>query len=164
MSGDQYLEKCVVWTTIPMLSWICPIIGHVGIYDSSGVVYDFEGPQCVGRGHLLFGKPLQVWRLDIDDQTLDRAIANATEEFSQRNYNIITSNCHFYVASVLRNAHYPLPSSCCSNWTSGATVKIMTGLVLHGRSISLCKFAQIWIPFLILWGIIILIILLSRRI
>jgi transmembrane protein 222 len=34
---------CLVWTPIPMLTWLMPFIGHLGIATSSGVIRDFAG-------------------------------------------------------------------------------------------------------------------------
>uniref|UniRef100_A0A8C3J3J3 Transmembrane protein 222 n=1 Tax=Calidris pygmaea TaxID=425635 RepID=A0A8C3J3J3_9CHAR len=38
---------CVVWTPIPVLTWLFPIIGHMGICTSTGVIRDFAGPYFV---------------------------------------------------------------------------------------------------------------------
>lgn len=164
ISGDTRLSKCVVWTGIPMLSWICPALGHVGICDSHGVVHDFEGSGYIGTGHLLFGDPRQRCPLDIDDKILDDAIEEVSNEFSHVPFNILCSNCHFYVCSVLKRANYPLPCCCGKDWTFGATIKLVWLLIFKSRSLSFKDFIIIWLPFLILWAIIIVIILLTRHI
>uniref|UniRef100_A0A8K9Y860 Transmembrane protein 222b n=1 Tax=Oncorhynchus mykiss TaxID=8022 RepID=A0A8K9Y860_ONCMY len=38
---------CIVWTPIPVLSWLLPFIGHMGICTSSGIIRDFAGPYFV---------------------------------------------------------------------------------------------------------------------
>uniref|UniRef100_A0A3B4YE63 Transmembrane protein 222a n=1 Tax=Seriola lalandi dorsalis TaxID=1841481 RepID=A0A3B4YE63_SERLL len=38
---------CIVWTPIPILSWVLPFIGHMGICTSSGVIRDFAGSYFV---------------------------------------------------------------------------------------------------------------------
>uniref|UniRef100_A0A673JNS2 Transmembrane protein 222-like n=1 Tax=Sinocyclocheilus rhinocerous TaxID=307959 RepID=A0A673JNS2_9TELE len=38
---------CIVWTPIPVLSWLFPFIGHMGICTSTGVIRDFAGPYFV---------------------------------------------------------------------------------------------------------------------
>lgn len=45
-SGERYPQS-VVWTTLPGISALLPWVGHVGIADSRGVVYDFSGPYRV---------------------------------------------------------------------------------------------------------------------
>jgi hypothetical protein len=37
----------IVWTPIPLLTWLFPFIGHMGIADSNGVIRDFAGPYHV---------------------------------------------------------------------------------------------------------------------
>ncbi len=39
---DQY-PQCIVWSPIPMLTWMLPVSGHLGITDSTGLVSDFAG-------------------------------------------------------------------------------------------------------------------------
>jgi hypothetical protein len=155
------LRSCVVWTQIPLISWAIPAIGHVGICDSTGNLLDFQGPYTVGRNAMLFGNPRQKWDLPIPPDTLDQAIAEVTREFGEVDYNFFCSNCHFYVASCLERAGTPLPC-CCSDWRTGATVKIIWSLILKGRSISPCDFLLIWVPFLVVVGVIVLLVWVTR--
>ena len=37
----------IVWQPFPVLGWILPCIGHMGICDSEGVVHDFQGPYTI---------------------------------------------------------------------------------------------------------------------
>jgi hypothetical protein len=164
-SPKSELASCVVWTQIPLLSWLFPFIGHVGICDSNGVVYDFQGPYHVGKGKLLFGDPLEKWEVGIDSETLDRSIKEASEEFKNRIFSILCSNCHFYVATVLKNANYKQRTCCCSlfnNWTTCATIKIAFSLLIHGRSIKCSSKMCVYAGALITWGIIIVIILMVK--
>eukprot|EP01147_Barroeca_monosierra_P005487 gene5487-8913_t len=79
---------CIVWTPLPMLSWILPFIGHVGIATSSGVIYDFAGPFFVSVDSMAFGKPTKYWQLDPSripkgSSEWDVAIINGSEEYRQ---------------------------------------------------------------------------------
>lgn len=55
---------CIVWTPIPILTWLFPIIGHMGIATSSGVIRDFAGPYFVSEDNMAFGRPTKYWKLD----------------------------------------------------------------------------------------------------
>lgn len=48
--------NCIVWTPLPLISWILPFIGHTGIGDSDGVLHDFQGPYSIGVDDLAFGE------------------------------------------------------------------------------------------------------------
>lgn len=48
---------CIVWTPIPVITWVLPFVGHMGVCDSNGLIYDFAGPYFVNRGALSFGSP-----------------------------------------------------------------------------------------------------------
>ncbi|KAF8288025.1 hypothetical protein TcBrA4_0016290 [Trypanosoma cruzi] len=61
--SEEHYPFCIVWTPIPVLSWIFPFIGHVGICDSAGRIHDFEGPYHIGVDKMLFGNPVKYWNI-----------------------------------------------------------------------------------------------------
>ena len=50
-ANDRF-PNCLVWTPIPVLTWVLPFVGHLGIADSKGVTWDFAGPYHISRGDL----------------------------------------------------------------------------------------------------------------
>jgi transmembrane protein 222 len=48
--------NCIVWTPLPLISWVLPFIGHTGIGGSDGVLHDFQGPYSIGIDDLAFGE------------------------------------------------------------------------------------------------------------
>lgn len=46
---------CIVWTPIPVISWLVPFIGHLGICREDGVILDFAGPNYVSVDNFAFG-------------------------------------------------------------------------------------------------------------
>jgi hypothetical protein len=149
MDDNLRIAKSVVWTPIPVLSWLCPAIGHVGVTDSRGVTYDFQGPYTIGRGKMIFGNPRQCWHVVVDDELWDKAITDVSQEFGNINYNLLCSNCHYFAASVLDRIGYGIIPPFCGSWANGATVKIIWGLILHGKSRSIMDVIIIWLPFLL---------------
>ena len=143
------LSCCVVWTPIPLLSWICPSLGHIGVTDSHGITYDFEGPYYIGKGKMIFGDPRRKWPINVDPAIWDDAIHSTSRFFEHVNYNLLCSNCHYFAAAVLDKVDYPPIIPFTGKWTSGATVKIAYGMTLHGRSLSIIDSLIIWIPFLV---------------
>lgn len=55
---------CIVWTPLPLLTWLFPLIGHVGIGTSQGVIRDFAGPYFVAEDDMAFGVPTKYLQLD----------------------------------------------------------------------------------------------------
>ena len=41
------MKSGIVWTPLPLLSWLFPFIGHVGIATSDGMIHDFSGPYTI---------------------------------------------------------------------------------------------------------------------
>jgi hypothetical protein len=53
--STERFPVCVVWTPIPLITWVLPFVGHMGVCDSAGVCRDFAGPYYVSEGNLAFG-------------------------------------------------------------------------------------------------------------
>ncbi|KAM4629903.1 transmembrane protein 222 isoform 2-T2 [Polymixia lowei] len=81
---------CIVWTPIPVLSWLLPFIGHMGICTSTGVIRDFAGPYFVSEDNMAFGRPTKYWMLDVGkvyasgSNAWDTAVHDASEEYKHR--------------------------------------------------------------------------------
>lgn len=48
---------CVVWCPIPVLSWLLPFVGHMGICTSTGKILDFAASFYVSADAMAFGNP-----------------------------------------------------------------------------------------------------------
>ena len=46
----------IVWTPLPLITWLIPLIGHTGIGMSNGVIHDFAGPYYISVDDLAFGE------------------------------------------------------------------------------------------------------------
>lgn len=46
----------IVWTPLPLITWLIPVIGHTGIGMSDGVIHDFAGPYYISVDDLAFGE------------------------------------------------------------------------------------------------------------
>lgn len=46
---------CIVWTPLPVISWLLPFVGHVGIGKEDGVILDFAGPNFICVDNFAFG-------------------------------------------------------------------------------------------------------------
>ena len=60
---EQRDPYSIVWTPLPLLSYICPTIGHVGICTSEGIIHDFGGSGFIGVDNMTFGKPYKYMQL-----------------------------------------------------------------------------------------------------
>lgn len=118
---------CIVWTPLPLITWIFPFIGHMGICDSRGVIHDFAGPYFISRDNMAFGNPTKYWYLFPDHvakelitssepssagdeqkqladavRRFDKGIVQTTEHFRKTQmYNLFCNNCHSFVAHCL---------------------------------------------------------------
>ncbi len=48
---------CMVWTPIPLVTWLLPFIGHLGIATSQGIIHDFAGSYFISVDDFAFGSP-----------------------------------------------------------------------------------------------------------
>ncbi|XP_036679483.1 transmembrane protein 222 isoform X1 [Balaenoptera musculus] len=144
---------CVVWTPIPVLTWFFPIIGHMGICTSTGVIRDFAGPYFVSEDNMAFGKPAKYWKLDpaqvyaSGPNAWDTAVHDASEEYKHRMHSLCCDNCHSHVALALNLMRY-------NNSTNWNMVTLCFFCLLYGKYVSIGAFVKTWLPFVLLLGVI----------
>uniref|UniRef100_A0AAY4BGP7 Transmembrane protein 222b n=2 Tax=Denticeps clupeoides TaxID=299321 RepID=A0AAY4BGP7_9TELE len=147
--GTSRYPYCIVWTPIPVLTWLLPFIGHMGICTSAGVIRDFAGPYFVSEDNMAFGRPTKYWMLDVSkvyasgSDAWDCAVHDASEEYKRRMHNLCCDNCHSHVAMALNLMRY-------NNSTSWNMVNLCLLSLIHGKHVSCFAFLKTWLPFLIL--------------
>lgn len=55
---------CLVWTPLPVVSWLAPFIGHVGICREDGTILDFSGSYLINTDNFAFGAVARYYQLD----------------------------------------------------------------------------------------------------
>ncbi|NWR79503.1 TM222 protein, partial [Centropus bengalensis] len=149
---------CVVWTPIPVLTWLFPIIGHMGICTSTGVIRDFAGPYFVSPSCEGISSPSRYWKLDPNKvyssgpNAWDTAVHDASEEYKHRMHNLCCDNCHSHVALALNLMRY-------DNSTSWNMVKLCFFSLLYGKYVSIGGFVKTWLPFVLFLGVIVTVVL-----
>ncbi|XP_016491089.1 protein REVERSION-TO-ETHYLENE SENSITIVITY1-like isoform X1 [Nicotiana tabacum] len=130
---DPKKEKfpcCLVWTPLPVVSWLAPFVGHVGICREDGTVVDFSGSNMITVGNLSYGAVARYYQLDrrqccfppnLAGHTCkqgyqhaefgtavswDDALHSSTLSFEHRNFNPFTCNDHSFVADCLNRLSY----------------------------------------------------------
>ncbi|KAF6152240.1 hypothetical protein GIB67_005894 [Kingdonia uniflora] len=121
---------CIVWTPLPVVSWLAPFIGHVGICREDGVILDFSGSNFVNTNDFAYGAVARYLQLDREKccfppnlsghsckhgyrhtehgtaLSWDNALSSSMHHFEHKSYNLFTCNCHSYVANCLNRICY----------------------------------------------------------
>lgn len=121
---------CIVWTPLPVVSWLAPYIGHVGIAREDGTVLDFPGSNFVSVDEVAYGAVARCLQLDRKKCCFpvnlaahvcarsykhsetgtaiswDDALQSGTRQFQHKYYNLFTCNSHSFVASCLNRLAY----------------------------------------------------------
>ncbi|KAH9562877.1 hypothetical protein CY35_05G094200 [Sphagnum magellanicum] len=121
---------CLVWTPLPIVAWLVPFIGHVGICREDGVILDFAGPCFVNVDNFAFGSTAKYLRLNpekccfpphlsghtcsdpfrhTDKGTAiswDDGVETTMRNYQNKLYNLFTCNCHSFVANALNRMAY----------------------------------------------------------
>lgn len=69
---------CIVWTPIPVISWLIPFIGHIGICREDGVILDFAGPNFVCVDNFAFGAVARYFQINKEKVYLSTTILGPT--------------------------------------------------------------------------------------
>jgi hypothetical protein len=122
----------------------------MGIAYSTGVIRDFAGPYYVSEDEMAFGRPTKFWVLDPDRAqggapAWDRAIFEASEEYSTRMHNLCCDNCHSHVAYALNLMSYGGSKSWNMIW-------LALYMLPKSKYVSFTAFLKTWVPFLIIAG------------
>ncbi|XP_058189109.1 protein REVERSION-TO-ETHYLENE SENSITIVITY1 isoform X2 [Rhododendron vialii] len=71
---------CLVWTPLPVVSWLAPFIGHVGICREDGAVLDFSGSNFVNVDDFAFGAVARYVQLDREQRGMEAQKLSRTED------------------------------------------------------------------------------------
>ncbi|KAK5817335.1 reversion-to-ethylene sensitivity1 -like protein [Gossypium arboreum] len=121
---------CLVWTPLPVVSWLAPFIGHVGICREAGAILDFSGSYFVNVEDFAFGAAARYVQLDREKccfppnlaghkckhgyqhaelgtaLTWDDALQLSMRHFEHKSYNLFTCNSYSFVANCLNRLCY----------------------------------------------------------
>ncbi|KAA8531933.1 hypothetical protein F0562_006350 [Nyssa sinensis] len=161
---------CIVWTPLPVISWLVPFIGHIGICREDGVILDFAGPNFVCVDNFTFGAVARYIQISKEKCCIsphpdayrseygyeqdeprrdaliwDDAIQKSTQEFQHRSYNLFTCNCHSFVANNLNRLGFQA-----GGWN---VVNIAALIFLKGRWVNKASMVRSYLPFVIVFGL-----------
>jgi len=159
---------CIVWTPLPLFTWIIPFIGHLGIVTSEGMIHDFAGSYFVNKDpHLMgFGTVTKYWRISLADinnpgtikegaAAWDKAIETSSNAYDGMMHNLICNNCHSHVSMCLNQLQFKGSR----NWN---TLFMIIYMVLFGKYVSWTRIIKTWIGFVVIAGIIIVSVIISK--
>ncbi|KAL5209547.1 hypothetical protein ABZP36_005170 [Zizania latifolia] len=141
---------CIVWTPLPLISWLIPFIGHIGICREDGVILDFAGPNFVSVDNFAFGAVARYIQVNTDEcykllepegaATWDGVLKRGVQEFQHRSYSLLTCNCHSFVANNLNRLFY-------SGHDKWNVVNLAAVMFLRGRWVSTASVVKTFLPF-----------------
>ncbi|CAN0857849.1 Protein REVERSION-TO-ETHYLENE SENSITIVITY1 [Linum grandiflorum] len=157
---------CLVWTPLPVVSWLAPFMGHVGICREDGTILDFSGSNLVTVDNFAYGAAARFLQLDRDQCcfprnraghtckhgfmhtengsaiTWDDALHASTRFYETKTYNIFTCNCHSFVANCLNRVCY----GGSMNWNM---LNVATLVLLKGNWIDWKSVVRSFLPFVV---------------
>ncbi|KAL4164365.1 hypothetical protein KRP22_004231 [Phytophthora ramorum] len=134
---------CIVWSPIPILTWFLPFIGHLGLADSKGVIFDFAGPYTIGRDDFAFGAPTRYLQCQVAPEAVDQwdeALVAGCKIYEKRMHNLCCDNCHSHVAVCLEHAGY-------AGRTRWNMVELCFWVFFRAKYVGVAGFVKSWLPF-----------------
>jgi len=137
---------------------LLPFIGHLGIVTSDGTIHDFAGPYYINRhAHKMgFGSVTRYFEvkprhLKAKNHTeaakvWDESINSASAAYDQMLHDLICNNCHSHVARALNEVEF------CgfSHWN---TFFLIFFMLFNAKFVSVARFIQTYVGFLLLLAI-----------
>ncbi|KAK1410446.1 hypothetical protein QVD17_36983 [Tagetes erecta] len=160
---------CIVWTPLPVVSWLLPFIGHVGIGREDGVILDFAGPNFVCVDNFAFGSVARFVQISKEkcsitsdssttfrteeeyglvesgrnEYTWDDVLKKTTQEYQHRDYSILSCNCHSFVANNLNRLEFQG-----GGWN---VVNLAVLILMKGKWINKTSMIRSCLPFVLLF-------------
>lgn len=157
---------CLVWTPLPVVSWLAPFIGHVGICREDGSILDFSGSNLVNVDNFAFGAVARYLQLDrrqccfppnLSGHTCkqrykhheygtaiswDDALLLSTHQYEHKWYNLFTCNCHSFVANCLNRL-------CYGGSMSWNMLNVAALVLWKGQWVDVMSIMRSFLPFLV---------------
>ena len=136
----------MVWTPLPVISWILPMIGHTGICTSDGKIHDFAGPYYVSVDDMAFGEPTKYIPLELNENNIDEwdnMVEQGDAKFEKMNHNLCFNNCHSHCAHVLNLSKY-------KGKTGYTMITIWWMFMLKSKYVSFGRFLITYLGFFII--------------
>lgn len=143
---------CIVWTPLPVVTWFVPIIGHTGIANSKGIIYDFSDDYNVSVDNFSFGKPTKYYQFQPEsmshygnspEERWDKAIQETSDYYSRTRHSLFFNNCHQYIAGVLNKVRY----SGRTDWTQ---TEVWWKITFRSTYTGFLGFIRQWWPFTVI--------------
>jgi len=94
----------IVWTPICGITWFFPCIGHMGITDDEGMVYEFMGFGASKGKQLSFGPVVRYVTFPESARTnWASGISTGCRMSEGRSHKALVDNCHTFVADSLND-------------------------------------------------------------
>eukprot|EP01098_Paradermamoeba_levis_P014605 TRINITY_DN703_c0_g1_i1.p1 TRINITY_DN703_c0_g1~~TRINITY_DN703_c0_g1_i1.p1 ORF type:complete len:201 (-),score=33.54 TRINITY_DN703_c0_g1_i1:210-812(-) len=154
----DFFPLCIVWTPLPVLTWLLPFIGHMGIATSEGMIHDFVGPYYIHKNktRLGFGPVTKYYQIHLNEiqalgglaqvESWDAAVEESSERYSHLVHNLFCNNCHNHVAMALNKLEF-------RGFKHWNTLSLMCFMSLYSSFASFSRFLRIYLPFGILLGL-----------
>lgn len=148
----------IVWTPLPVVTWFVPMIGHTGISNSKGIIYDFSDDFNVSVDNFSFGTPTKYYKFQISSNisadAWDKAIKETSNYYSRTRHSLFYNNCHQYIAEVLNKVKYLGRT----DWTQ---TEVWAFITIKSKYIGCLGFLRQWMPFaVILFAVVTLLVVL----
>lgn len=146
--AEPAFASSIVWTPLPFITWLIPIIGHTGISNSRAVIYDFSDDFNVSVDNFSFGSPTKVYRFNPalvaqGAKAWDKAIQETSDYYGRTRHSLFFNNCHQYIASVLNKVKYASRT----DWTQTNVWWLIT---FESKYVGWLGFARQWCPFIVI--------------
>ncbi|PSN33610.1 hypothetical protein C0J52_16498 [Blattella germanica] len=146
---NDYYPFCIVWSSIPVITWMFPFFGHVGIGTSEGIIRDFACSKHVCENSFAYGSPVKYWQLKYHqavgwERGWNSAIEEAAEIYSEREHRDCWDNCYSFVCQALNIMKYEGKTNWCA-------FNLIPRLCWNSKYVSKKRCCMSWMPITIIY-------------
>ena len=155
--NNSKYKYCIIWSHIPLITFLIPFIGHSSIVNSYGFIHDFDSSYFIKIYNEEENGFSKIVYLNLDDsqkKIWDNVIENMDKYYKKKSFSFCGYNSFKYISNILSNIEYKGKK----NYTK---FDIFWLIVREGKFISKCEIFKTYFGWIIIFIIIVIIIIIS---
>ena len=156
-SNNSKYKYCIIWSHIPLITFLMPFVGHSSIVNSYGFIHDFQSSyfiQIYNEEENGFCKIVYLNLNDSQKLIWDNIIEQIDKVYQKKSFSFCGNNSFKYISNILSIIEY-------KNKKNYTQYDIFWLIIKEGKFISKCQIFKTYFGWILIFSIIIISIILS---
>ena len=157
ISNNSKYKYCIIWSHIPLITFLMPFVGHSSIVNSYGFIHDFQSSyfiQIYNEEENGFCKIVYLNLNDSQKLIWDNIIEQIDKVYQKKSFSFCGNNSFKYISDILSIIEY-------KSKKNYSQYDIFWLIIKEGKFISKCQIFKTYFGWILIFSIIIISIIIS---